>query len=57
MIQGPDPGEYRGLTLEQQQRMNEMYRELNEWNARALQIIEKREKAEERDTGTEPSDG
>lgn len=40
MIQGPDPGEYRGLSLEDQRRQNEMYRDLNEWNANALRIIE-----------------
>lgn len=43
MIQGPDPGEYRGLSLEDQHRQNEMYRDLNEWNAMALREVALRE--------------
>lgn len=46
MRQGPEPGEYRGLTLDEQKQMNEMYRDLNEWNARAIKIAESREAGE-----------
>jgi len=46
VTQGRDPGEYRGLTLEEQQAQNAMYRDLNEWNLRAIKIIEARDKGE-----------
>ena len=46
MIQGPEPGEYRGLTLDEQRQMNEMYRDLNSWNLRAIRILEAREAEE-----------
>lgn len=46
MNQGPEPGEYRGLTLEEQQKQNAMYRDLNEWNLRAIRIAEAREAGE-----------
>lgn len=55
MIQGPEPGEYRGLSLEEQGRMNEMYRELNAWNAYALwRVAEIEKEREAEDTGKEP---
>lgn len=46
MIQGPDPGEYVGLTVEEQQAQNAMYRDLNDWNLRAIKIIEARKACE-----------
>lgn len=46
MIQGPDPGEYIGLTVEEQEKQNAMYRDLNAWNTRALNIAAAREAGE-----------
>jgi hypothetical protein len=46
VTQGPESGEYRSLSLEEQRQMNAMYRDLNEWNARALKLAEAREAGE-----------